>query len=146
MKSIKTVAIELDRTRHLCYDVNALIDLSDALHVNLLSPEGWEELAGKNVPTGVDGETKFVAAAPTFERVRAIVWAGLRKEDESLTLRQVGAMLDPLNMGDAIKAYTEAWDIEEPAADTESPNEGSQVAGKASLGDQTAAGKSAAQA
>jgi hypothetical protein len=132
MKSIKTVAIELDRTRHLTYDVNALIDLSDALHVNLLSAEGWEELAGRNLPTGVGDETKFVPAPPTFERVRAIIWAGLRKEDESLTLRQVGAMLDPLNMGDAIKAYTEAWDTEEPVTEGENPLE--------------AAGKSAAQA
>jgi hypothetical protein len=132
MKQIKTVAIELDRTRHLCFDVNALIDLSSALNLNLLTPEGWEELAGKNVPTGVDGETEFVPAPPTFERVRAIIWAGLRKEDESLTLRQVGAMLDPLNMSQAIQAYTEAWDTEEPVTEGENPLE--------------AAGKSAAQA
>lgn len=111
---IKKVPITLDKPRTLLYDVNALIDLGDALNLNLMTAAGWEELFGKVVtpaPQTMDDkpEPVFQAAPPSFAKVRAIVWAGLRHEDESLTVRQVGALLDPANLAPAIKAYTEAF-------------------------------------
>lgn len=117
MAEIKTVAITLGgRERHLRYDVNALIDLGEELGINLLTKEGWEQLVGK-----ADADGNFAPAEPSYKRVRAILWAGLRHEDESLTVRQVGAWLDPSNLQPAIAAYQEAWRI----------SEGSDAAGSA---------------
>jgi hypothetical protein len=119
MQDMKTVPLELGgKTRHLRYDANALIDLGESLDINLLTPEGWEKLVGKKEKNSETGEETFVPVEPTFRTIRAIVWAGLRHEDESLTERQVGAMMDPANMGAVIDAYQEAWkaqDVTTPA-------------------------------
>lgn len=113
LQKIKAVPIMLDKERHLLYDVNALIDLGDELGINLLTPEGWEQLAGKKIVDENTGEVTFEPVAPSFRRVRAILWAGLRHEDETLTVRQVGAMLDPTDLGSAIAAYQEAWEVQD---------------------------------
>lgn len=107
---MKKVPVTLGgRTRTLYYDVNAMIDLGEALQLNLLTPEGWREFMGEEVVRDLDGKKEFVPATPSFQKVRAIVWAGLRHEDESLTLRQVGAMLDVANLGHITEAYQEAF-------------------------------------
>jgi hypothetical protein len=125
MKSIKTVPITLDKERHLFYDVNALIDLGDALGLNLLTREGWEALTGKMVPNpkaaGEDDKEIFEPVEPTLRRVRAIVWAGLLHEDPTLTERQVGAMLNPSDLAPAVKAYTEAW-MAQDVTESKDPN------------------------
>lgn len=119
---IRKVPIELDKPRTLLYDVNALIDLGAALNLNLMTKPGWEALLGKmvkSVPQTMDEEiVEVFEANPSFEKVRAIVWAGLRHEDESLTLRQVGAMLDPTDLKRVIAAYVEAFQ----AADITGPD------------------------
>ena len=121
---IKSVPLTLTDgvERHLLYDVNAFIDLGKALDVNLLTKEGWGAMVGK-LET-VEGEEVFVQAPPTYEKVRAIVWAGLLHEDEKITLRQVGALLDPADLAPVVQAYTEAWTIQdasEPAKDAAAP-------------------------
>ncbi len=123
---IRKVPIELDKPRSLLYDVNALIDLGDELEINLMTKEGWETLLGRMTtpaPQTMDDKPaeRFVPAIPSFEKVRAIVWAGLRHEDESLTVRQVGAMLDPTDLARVVAAYTDGFraaDITEPPAST----------------------------
>lgn len=110
---IQKVPIVLDKPRTLCFDCNALIDLGEELNVNLMAREGWEQLLGKfetPAPKTMDEtpEPVFVSAA-SFRKVRAIVWAGLRHEDESLTIRQVGALLDPSNLKPVIEAYHKAF-------------------------------------
>lgn len=111
---IRKVPLELDRPRTLLYDVNALIDLGGELGINLMTKEGWEALLGRMEtppPRTMDDRPakQFVPAIPSFEKVRAIVWAGLRHEDESLTVRQVGALLDPADLARVVAAYTEAF-------------------------------------
>jgi len=111
---IRKVPITLDKPRTLLYDVNAMIDLGELLRVNLMTREGWDQLVGRMetpAPQTMDDKPaeQFVPAVPSFEKVRAIVWAGLRHEDETLTVRQVGAMLDPTDLASVIAAYTEAW-------------------------------------
>jgi hypothetical protein len=111
---IRKVSIELDKPRSLLYDVNALIDLGGELKINLMTKEGWETLLGRMAtpaPASMDDQPvdQFVPAIPSFEKVRAIVWAGLRHEDETLTVRQVGAMLDPSDLGRVVSAYTDAF-------------------------------------
>ncbi len=111
--AIQKVAIQLDKPRMLLYDVNALIDLGEELNLNLMTKEGWEELLGKFETPGPqhmnDQPEPVFVAAPSFRKVRAIVWAGLRHEDPALTVQQVGAMLDPSNLKDVIAAYMKAF-------------------------------------
>jgi len=66
------------------------------------------------------GEETFVPVEPSFRRVRAIVWAGLRHEDETLTC---AGRRDarPHNLGPVIEAYQSAWEV----ADSPSPQNGS---------------------
>lgn len=122
---IKKVPIVLDKPRTLLFDVNALVDLGDALNLNLMTREGWEELVGKMetpAPQTMDDKPEPVfVAKPSFAKVRAIVWAGLRHEDESLTQRQVGAMLNPADLGPVIAAYTEAFQAGD-IAESSDPN------------------------
>jgi len=113
MPEIKRVPILRDRPRYLLYDVNALADLGDELGLNLLTPGGWEALTGKRVRDEATGEEKFIPAEPSLKRIRAIIWAGLRHEDPAITVREVGAMLNPADLGPAIQAYTEAWEAQD---------------------------------
>jgi len=118
---IRKVAIVLDKPRTLLFDVNAMIDLGELLNLNLMTKEGWDGLLGHmetRPPETMDDkpEPRFVPAVPSFEKVRAIVWAGLRHEDENLTVRQVGAMLDPANLEPVIAAYTDAWEASDTAS------------------------------
>jgi hypothetical protein len=130
---IKKVPLTIGgKDRTLCYDTNALIDLGEALEVNLLTPEGWEALTGKWIPpTSFGDEKTWEPVVPTFRMVRAIVWAGLRHEDEKITERQVGAMMDPTNMGPIIDAYMEAWktqDVTTPADESPKASSGETAA------------------
>jgi hypothetical protein len=118
---IRKVALVLDKPRTLLYDVNAMIDLGEALNLNLMTKDGWDQLVGHMetpAPVTMDDkpEAAFVPATPSFDKIRAIVWAGLRHEDEALTVRQVGAMLDPTDLGRVIAAYTEAWQASDVTA------------------------------
>ncbi|HEV1992114.1 MAG TPA: hypothetical protein VGR34_04545 [Candidatus Dormibacteraeota bacterium] len=137
MQSIKTVAIQLDKERHLLYDVNSLIDLGDELGINLMEKSGWEELTGKmETPppahmTDVPEEI-FVPAVPSFKKVRAIVWAGLLHEDPTLTVRQVGAMLNPADLAPVVKAYIEAWQAQD-VTESKDPNAPAGQGGPATL-------------
>ncbi len=123
--AIQKVPIVLDKPRTLLYDVNALIELGEELNLNLMSKEGWEELVGKfetPAPKTMDDKPEPVfVAAPSFRKVRAIIWAGLRHEDEALTIRQVGAMLDPTNLQPVIEAYIKAF-VASEATEGASPN------------------------
>lgn len=126
MQSIKTVAIQLDRERHLLYDVNALIALGEELGLNLMTSEGWAELTGKMetpAPAHMTDapEPVFIPAVPSFKKVRAIVWAGLLHEDPALTVRQVGAMLNPADLAPVVKAYIEAFQAQD-VTESSDPN------------------------
>lgn len=70
------VEIELDKVRHLRYTMNALAEIEDKLGVTI------EKI----------GEVEM-----TVKAVRVILWAGLIHEDEALTEREVGNMVDMEN-------------------------------------------------
>lgn len=69
--------IILDRPRRWVMDLNAQIALGEALGMNVFDGPAMTKLVN----------------APHPRHVRAMVWAGLIREDPSLTLEQVGAML-----------------------------------------------------
>lgn len=69
--------------RRIRFDVNALIDLEDALNIDIMErPESIVELFEK----------------PTLRRIRTLLWAGLLHENPNLTLREAGALIDTENM------------------------------------------------
>ena len=70
----RSVLVVLDRERHLRYDFNALVDLEQALGITLAQ-----------IPqtTGALGLT----------HLRAFMWPGLRHEDDALTVRTVGTLI-----------------------------------------------------
>jgi hypothetical protein len=127
-RRIKPVPVLLlDKERTFLCDVNALISLGEVLNLNMMTPEAWEEVFGKSWPAGSpeaqaflqkypentpdEKGNVFIPATPSFHKVRAIVWALLLHEDEKLTLRQAGALIDPANLQAVVDAYIQAITI-----------------------------------
>lgn len=100
---ITLVPIVLDKARNLRMDFNALADA--------------EELTGKN---WLDGETW---KGMTAKDVRALLFASLTHEDDKLTLRDVGAMLDPNNMAEVLAALEAAYETSMPEPPAEGAGE-----------------------
>ena len=76
MEKTKVIAIDLDRERHLRFDLNAL--------------ELVEDTTGLSI-----GE---VGANMKMGTLKAMLFAGLKWEDKKLTLEQVGAMVSMDNL------------------------------------------------
>lgn len=74
---IQTVEIELDKIRHLRFDMNAWYDIEEK--------------------TGIDLRSTTVAKLKVGH-LRAVVWACLRHEDPDLTLEVVGSLIDLGNL------------------------------------------------
>jgi len=72
---MNSVRIELDRPRNLRFDINAFADA--------------EALIGASVLDVLSTETGLLR----FSVQRALIWAGLKHEDPSLTPQRVGAMM-----------------------------------------------------
>ena len=87
------VPIELDKTRHLLLDLNAMVSFQDETGYNLLD----------------DKDTKKLMTAAGPKEVRALLWACLIHEDETLTLKQVGSWLHTGNMAEVTEKLTTAW-------------------------------------
>lgn len=99
-KLVKSVPIELDRTRHLKFDLNALCS--------------FEETTGKPIPS-ID----FNALSVTH--VRALLWAGLIHEDPELSLTQVGAMISLDGLDVISRTIVEALSTSMPEQAQDSP-------------------------
>lgn len=84
----KLIPIQLDKERHLKFDLNAFAEL--------------EELYG-------DINTAFEAMQRgSIKAIRAMLWAGLVHEDKNLTLEQVGSMIDMSNINEVVSAISKA--------------------------------------
>jgi hypothetical protein len=82
------VKVNLDKERNLRYTMNALAEIEDQL----------------GVPLSEMAELKM-----TIKNVRVILWAGLIHEDEELTQREVGNMVDLENMQEVQEKVAEAF-------------------------------------
>lgn len=82
------VQIRLDRVRVLKFDSNACADFEEAEGTSLF--EYAFRIATKSRELSQDEKARLLS----FKELRALVWAGLRHEDESLTLRGAGALMD----------------------------------------------------
>ena len=97
----KLIPIQLDKERHLKFDLNAFAEL--------------EDIYG-------DINNAFEAMQKgSIKAIRAMLWAGLVHEDKTLTIEQVGSMIDMSNINDVISAISKA--ISEALPQTEGETE-----------------------
>jgi hypothetical protein len=83
------VEIELGgKVRTLNYDLNAMAELEDKLGIEVSEMENMKM---------------------SIKNVRAMLWAGLIHEDEELTEKEVGAMVNMQNMNYVQERLTEAF-------------------------------------
>lgn len=81
--------IELDKTRHLKFDFNALALAEKETGKNLLQGASWLDMSASDI--------------------RAFLWAGLLWEDSALTLEDVGSLIHPGNAGEVGKSLENAF-------------------------------------
>lgn len=99
--------ITLDKKRKLRFDMNAIADVEQAT--------GWDfaELSAR------------LQKPPSVTLIRACLWAALRDEDDSLTLKQVGAFITPKNLKDVWANIVEAFNLALSEDKTQTPSSGS---------------------
>ena len=105
---VSEVPIVLDKPRKLKFDLNAFIELEDLY--------GSIEDALKEMQ---EGKNKIKA-------IRAVLWAGLIHEDENLTPKQVGAMIDLSKLEEVTNALMEAIEGAMPSKDSVQLQEASE--------------------
>ncbi len=98
----KPVAINLDRKRHLVYDLNAFVSLEE---------EGTYESINQAFEDLQRGRIKAI---------RALLWAGLVHEDENLTVKDVGSLVTFGKLDEIVEKITKAIDASIPEPDPNS--------------------------
>jgi len=101
-KLSKMISIDLDKPRNLLYNLNAMV--------------AYERATGKN----------FLAIGKediSATLVMVVLWAGLIHEDKTLTVEQVGAMIDADNMLTIQQKIVEASSANTPVPETKEGNE-----------------------
>lgn len=92
------VPIELDKTRHLVFDLNAFCDLEERYD---------------DVFTAMDK----ISNKPKFSDIRFILYVALRQEDENLTEKQTGKLITLKNVDKVVDAIAKAINEAMPEAD-----------------------------
>lgn len=91
----KKIFVELDKKRELRFDLNAMAEL--------------EEIYGDFQETMETLNKKI-----SIKAMRALLYAGLKHEDESLTLKKVGAMVKISDLAMLTQKITEAFKADMP--------------------------------
>lgn len=92
-KANPAVSIVLDKERHLLLDLNAMVAFEEATGDNLFE----------------DKVAKKLATSMSPKDLRALLWACLIHEDDTLTLKQVGSWLRSDNMAEVAEKLIAAW-------------------------------------
>lgn len=96
-KANPKIAIELDKPRHLQFDLNAMV--------------AYEEATGKNIFNGIDMQNLGA------KELRALLWACLLHEDKDLTIEQVGSWVTTGNMTEIAQSIMNAFNEAMPEAE-----------------------------
>jgi hypothetical protein len=96
------VTVELDKKRHLRFDLNALVNI--------------EKAAGKNYTEAI-----ISAGNGSMTDTRVVLWGALLSDDPTLTLDQVGEMIDLGNLADMSAAVVRAFGVSIPDPTTGEP-------------------------
>lgn len=91
---VKKIPVQLDKERHLVFDLNAFCEIEDKF--------------------GSITEAFKAVENVSMKAIRALLWAGLLHEDESLTEKEVGKMIDIANISELANAITEAMNTALP--------------------------------
>jgi len=91
----KKVYIELDKKREIKFDLNAMAEL--------------EEIYG-DLPSAMEALNKKMSV----KAMRALLYSGLKHEDEALTLQQVGSMVKMSDLSIVTEKITEAFKADTP--------------------------------
>lgn len=86
---VKSIPIQLDKKRRLCFDFNAFAELQRECGISFGDLQKFIRLATLK-DTMVDGPGMLL---PLYE-LRGFIWAGLLDESPGITLKEVGDMLD----------------------------------------------------
>lgn len=100
----KRIPIELDRTRYLIYDLNALAELEDRV--------GELDTFFKSI-----SEKKSLP----LKTMRLLLWAGLISEDEEITEKIAGALVLPDNLEYVTGKIIEAINSSMPESQEKKP-------------------------
>lgn len=105
---VKSIPITLNdgKERHLRYDYNALCLLEGELKISI-------------VDIG-----RIMASSGTLTQIRAILWAGLIHEDEGLTQKDVGNLIEPKEFPAVAKKIAEAFEAAFPVEADSKKGEG----------------------
>lgn len=98
---IKAVPITLDKERHIKFDLNALIELENRF--------------------GDVNDAFKAMESNSMKGIRTLLWAGLLHEDENLTEKQVGGLIDIVNISGIANLLTEAINDALPDQEKNSP-------------------------
>lgn len=88
MKNSKIIAIDLDKERHLKYDLNAF--------------EIMEDLTGKPVSE--------IGSAVKMSTLKIMLYAGLKWEQKDLSLDYVGSLVNLDNLNEVAEKVSECFD------------------------------------
>jgi len=87
MPVVKSIPIQLDKKRRLCFDFNAFAELQRECGVSFFDLQKFVSIAGE----GKDKKSGIVL--PLYE-LRGFLWAGLLDETPDITIKEVGKILD----------------------------------------------------
>ena len=87
MPIVKSIPIQLDKKRRLCFDFNAFAELQRECGISFLDLQKFVNIAEAS-KSGKAGIT-----LPFYE-LRGFIWAGLLDETPDITLKEVGKILD----------------------------------------------------
>lgn len=89
------VPIKLDKERHLIFDLNSLCDI---------------ESKYGDITKAMD----IISKNPSISDIRFLLWQGLKGEDESLTEKQAGHLINIYNLTAIMNALGDAMQVSLP--------------------------------
>jgi len=85
MPVVKSIPINLDKKRRLCFDFNAFAELQRECGISFFDLQKFINIAEAGKKPGI--------VLPFYE-LRSFLWAGLLDESPDITIKEVGKILD----------------------------------------------------
>ena len=99
----KGVKVTLDKERFLCFPMSAMGYLAEVYGGVIEAFSAFQEIMPKS-----GDMTAWKLDKKTIDTLCHFVTAGMKTEDEDVTFRKVSTLLDMRNIGEVIKAVSEA--------------------------------------
>lgn len=104
--------VKLDKNRNLRFDMNAFIELEDKFGSIQDALDALQKI-------NPEAKAKKGQKRQDLKIFRTFLWAGLVHEDEALTEKDVGKLVDLNNIGEVANAIMSAVDAALPEVDEE---------------------------